>query len=196
MNFIRRVSKRGPICLLPFLLFASAVRYSGRLYSLFKFRVYGVSVGRSVHIGAGSRFVNPWNISIADHCVLGQGVRLWSEVAKGKLTLADNVEIGRNTVLDFSGDLLIGENALVSEGCILYTHDHGHDPRSVPTAQRLVVGEGAWIGTRAIILPSVRYIGKNALVGAGAVVSKDVPDGHVYVGASGRIFPRERGPRG
>lgn len=78
-----------------------------------KFRAYGASVGRSVHIGVGSHFVNPWNIFIGDDCVLGQGVRLWSEVAERRLRRASNVKIERNTVFNFRGDLVFG--AVVSK---------------------------------------------------------------------------------
>ncbi len=58
--------------------------------------------------------------------------------------------------------------------------------KSVPFVNH-IVGDGAWIGHGAIILPSCRYVGRGAVVGAGAVVSKDVPDYSVVVGNPARI---------
>ncbi|WP_417740054.1 acyltransferase [Rosistilla oblonga] len=101
------------------------------------------------------------------------------------------MEIGRQTILDFSGDLTIEEGALVSEGAIIYTHDHGYDPRSKPTSTPLVIKRNCWIGSRAIVLPSVNYIGENAIIGSGAVVTKDVPDGNIYVAGPGRLLKRK-----
>lgn len=195
MTFIRRLSKRAPLYLLPFTLAASAFRLLRRKWAALVCRAYGIKVGRGVHVGPGLRFVLPWNIEFSDKCVFGNSVRLWSEEEAGRLVVGKGAEVGRECVLDFSGGLSIGEGALLSEGCIVYTHDHGYDPHSVPVAQPLSIGKGAWIGARAIILPSVRRIGDNAIVGAGAVVSRDVPDDHIHVGASGRLLTKQGQPQ-
>ena len=52
---------------------------------------------------------------------------------------------------------------------------------------KLVIRERAYIGSRAIILDSCNYIGKNARIGAGAVVTKDVPDNAVAVGVPAKV---------
>jgi hypothetical protein len=192
MSFANRVAKRGPLYLLPFSLMAAFTRLLLRYWVVLKFKAYGVRVGQKNHIGTGLRFVFPWNICIGNRCFVGARVRLWCEAEEGLLVISDGAQVGRECVLDFTGGLSIGEGALISEGCIVYTHDHGYDPHSKPDAKPLKIGKGAWIGARAIILPSVREIGENAIVGAGAVVSRDVPDDHVYVGSSGRLL-RKRG---
>ena len=56
---------------------------------------------------------------------------------------------------------------------------------NIPT--ELVIGEKAYIGTRAIILDSCNYIGKYARIGAGAVVVKDIPDYAVAVGVPAKV---------
>jgi acetyltransferase-like isoleucine patch superfamily enzyme len=109
-----------------------------------------------------------------------------------KLIIERNAEIGRECVIDFTGGLTIAEDALISEGTLVYTHDHAYDPRSIPVGQPLEIGNNAWIGARAIILPSVRFIGQRCVVGAGAVVSKDVPNDTIYVGPSGRIIRKKK----
>ena len=57
--------------------------------------------------------------------------------------------------------------------------------------QDVVIEEDCWIGTRAIILKGVK-IGKGSVIGAGSVVTKDIPDYSIYVGTppANRLFPR------
>lgn len=148
-------------------------------------------MGRQCHLGPGVRCADPKSATIGKKVVLGAGVRLATETYQGTLSIGDGVEIGRHTILDFSGDLTIEKGALVSEGAILYTHDHGYDPRSKPIATPLVLKRNCWIGSRAIILPSVNTIGENAIIGSGAIVTKDVPDGHVFVASPGRLLKRK-----
>lgn len=191
MSFIRRLKGRAPFYLLPIELAASAARIGRRKLNTIKCKIYGINVGPKSQIGKGLKFVHPWNIEIRNNCFIGNNIHLWSEKEESKLTIESNVEIARDCILDFSGGLTIQKSALISEGAIIYTHDHGYDPRSEPIAAPLVIGEGAWIGARAIILPSVRYIGANSIVGAGSIVTKDIPDDHIFVGPSGRILPKK-----
>jgi len=151
----------------------------------------GISIGRECHIGPYIRAADPSKVSLGDHVVVGEGVQFASETNSGKLIVGNRVEIGRRSVIDHAADLTLEEGVLLSENVILYTHDHGYDPRSTPTASPLVLKKGCWIGARAIVLPCVNYIGTGAIVGAGCVVSEDVPDWHVYVGGKGRLIPRK-----
>lgn len=50
------------------------------------------------------------------------------------------------------------------------------------------IGTGVWIGLRAVILPQCRRIGDHAVIGAGAVVTRDVPAGAVVAGNPARII--------
>lgn len=62
-----------------------------------------------------------------------------------------------------------------------------NEGRDVNIGTSLTIEEGAYIGTRAIILDSCNYIGKYARIGAGAVVVKDVPDYAVVVGVPAKV---------
>ena len=80
----------------------------------------------------------------------------------------------------------------MANGVIIETHHRdleayrdGHDV-NIPT--RLEIGEKAYLGSRAIILDSCNYIGKYARIGAGAVVTKDVPDYAVVVGVPAKVI--------
>lgn len=156
-------------------------------YSCLLFRIFAKKVGRNFRIGPGV-YVNQ-----IESIEIGQGVRiahraaLSSEIEGGWLRLEDGVQINSEAHLDFSGSLIVGRNALISEGAIVYTHDHGEDPRSKPAGYPLVIGENAWLGVRSIILPTCHKIGSNAIVGAGAIVTRDVPDNAIVTGPAGNV---------
>lgn len=193
MNKIKQIVQRGGWLAAPWLFLRSAARLCGRMTRLYTFRyIHGVEVGPGVFLGPRIDLVHPRNIHISAGSSLAAGVSLWSESEHGRLVLGPGAQVNRNAHLDFSGGLTLERNALVSAEAIIYTHDHGRDPRSAPTLSELVIREGAWVGARAIILPSVNYIGTGAVIGAGAVVAQDVPDGATYVGARGRLLEQSR----
>ena len=70
---------------------------------------------------------------------------------------------------------------------VVGAHDHTPGaPRRLSYTAPLVVGAHTWIGARAIVLPSCVSIGEGATVGAGAVVTHDVPPGEVWGGNPAR----------
>jgi acetyltransferase-like isoleucine patch superfamily enzyme len=130
----------------------------------------------------GIYLLYPKHIRVGRGCFFGADARLVSESASGSLQVGDGTQVSHGTMLDFTGNMVIGQRVLISPGAAVYTHDHGHDPHSKPNGHALVVEDDAWIGSSAIVLPGVRRIGKKAIVGAGAVVTKPVPDGAIVAG--------------
>ncbi|SFS01617.1 acyltransferase [Yoonia litorea] len=148
-------------------------------------------VGRGTRFQRDVSFRNAAQVRIGTGCLICQGVNASSEIGPGHLMIGNGVQINRDVHLDMTGGLSIADDALISEGVLIYTHDHGRDPRSEPRLRPLRVGSGVWIGARAIILPSCHSIGAGALVGAGAVVTSDVPAGAVVVGNPARVVSVE-----
>ncbi|MCA9235136.1 MAG: acyltransferase [Planctomycetales bacterium] len=102
---------------------------------------------------------------------------------------ARKVFLGRNCVVNF-GSLLdgrkhairIGDNVSIGPEAAVLTL--GHDPQSKDFADRggeVVIGDRAWVGFRAIVMPGVT-VGEGAVVAAGAVVTKDVPPFTIVAG--------------
>ena len=86
-----------------------------------------------------------------------------------------------------AGGIEIGARALISPAVIVVSHQHTFEKadlpiRSQPTRfSRVVIGDDVWIGSNATILPGVR-IGRGAVVGAGAVVTRDVAARSLWTG--------------
>jgi acetyltransferase-like isoleucine patch superfamily enzyme len=100
--------------------------------------------------------------------------------------------INRNVLLDGRSGLRIGDNVSISEGVAIFTLDH--DPNS-PTFEEqgapVNIGNRVFIGAQAIILPGVA-LGEGAVVGAGAVVTHDVPPFTIVAGVPARPIGERR----
>lgn len=96
--------------------------------------------------------------------------------------IGENSVINRDCSIDLRGGLYIGANVSVSaEVTILTSAGMAHSSEK----KRVVVGDNAWIGVRAIIMPGVT-VGRGAVVAAGAVVMRDVPPLAVVFGSPAR----------
>lgn len=91
------------------------------------------------------------------------------------------------------GPLVIGNNVMMGPDVVILTHSHNIDRVDVPMGQqgswvrKVTIGNDVWIGMRSIIMPGIT-IGDGAIIGAGAVVTKDVPDYAVVGGVPARII--------
>lgn len=114
------------------------------------------------------------NIFLGHQCVIRCG---------NNLELGNNVCINTFTHIFADGGVKIGDNTLISSNCSIGSITH---PIHSPKRHRLIhksveIGRNVWIGMGAVILPGVS-IGDHSIVGAGAVVTKNVPSKTVVVG--------------
>ncbi len=103
-----------------------------------------------------------------------------------KVCLGNNSGIGINASIN--GTCYIGDNVMMGADCIIYTRNHRFDDVTVNMNEQgfmeekpVYIGDDVWIGGRVIILPGV-HIGSHSIVGAGAVVTKDVPEWAIVAG--------------
>ena len=185
MGIIDRLG--GPFYALPRAIMAIFRRAATMVFTLVvKTSVKYMGEGSSVRWGV--RLSLPAKVSIDDGCLISRDVVASVDNEAGELLIARNVEINEKVLLDHTGDLEIGAGTLVSAGCLIYTHDHGHDPRSIPVVYQKKIGCDVWIGTRAIILATCEEIGDKAVIGAGAVVTKNVPPRAIVGGVPAKVI--------
>ena len=114
-----------------------------------------------------------------------------------KCFIHKNTEIGDNSGVGYAcvinNGVTMGRNIMMGPEVLIYTQNHNTSDVDVPMCKQgmremrpVIIEDDVWIGARAVILPGVT-IGHGSVVGACAVVSKDVPPYSVYVGNPGRI---------
>lgn len=156
--------------------------------------------------GAGARLL------VGKNCVLN--CRIAFERAQGVITIGDDTFIGASSLI-CACDIEIGANVLIAWGVTiidhnahsLHWHERANDVRdyhswrasgqsmplsetkdwSVVPMQKVSIGDKVWIGFNSIILKGVR-IGEGAVIGAGSVVTKDVPAWTVVGGNPARVL--------
>ena len=110
-----------------------------------------------------------------------------------------SIQVGRGSrihrgcqLIAYTSQIRIGRDVGISQNCALYPYQHGVAP-GVPISQQplqsngpIVIDDHAWLGVGTIVLDGVR-IGKGAVIGAGSVVTHDIPDGAIAVGAPASV---------
>ncbi len=130
-------------------------------------RLFGAKIGRSVSVYASARIWAPWNLTLGDFSVLGARVDCYSV-----------------------GPVLLGEGAIVSQDTCLCTATHDYTDASFGLVVKPVsIGAHAWVCARAFIAPGVT-IGEAAIVGACAMITRDVEPWTVVAGNPARFIKR------
>lgn len=108
------------------------------------------------------------------------------------IALGDGVFMNFNCVILDVVEVTIGDGTQIAPGVQILTADHPRDPAARRTGlefgQPIRIGRNVWIGAGALILPGVT-IGDDALIGAGSVVTRDVPAGVTVAGNPARPLP-------
>lgn len=110
------------------------------------------------------------------------------------------LEIGNNSGIGIDcevyGPVTIGDNVMMGPEVVIYTSGHRHDRTDITIIEqgfeepkRVVIGDDVWLGRRVIIMPGV-HIGKGCIIGAGAVVTKDIPEYSVAGGVPAKVIKK------
>lgn len=122
-------------------------------------RCFGARVGSGAHVYAGARIWAPWNLTADRGAAIADGAEVYNPVR-----------------------IEIGAFAVVSQGAYLCGATHDYRSWEFPlVAAPIVVGPHAWIAARAIVLPGVS-VGEGCVIGAGSVVTSDMPAWTVCAG--------------
>ena len=139
---------------------------------------------------AGVLIFHPENVHLGRNVYLGHQAIL-KGYYRESLHVGDETWIGQQCFFHAAGGLRIGARVGIGPGVRIITSRHAEPPRTTPVLDAplrfapVSIGDGADIGTSATVLPGVR-IGVGAVVGAGAVVTRDVEDYSVVAGNPAR----------
>lgn len=107
------------------------------------------------------------------------------------ISVGENFYMNHNCVILDCAAVTFGDHVLIAPNCGFYTAGHPLDPeqrnQGLEYAYPITVGSNVWIGGSCVILPGVK-IGDNCIIGAGSVVTKDIPADCVAVGNPCRVL--------
>lgn len=166
---------------------------------------YGaVIVGRNIHVGDGCSFENgsliecsDGPIRMGDSCHVRSGAKLYAW--NGSIEIGSYVSFNTGVVIYGTGGVVIGNDVRVAANTIIVASSHVFSDLNVPirsqgcTAKGIKIEDDVWIGANATILDGVT-IGRGAVVAAGAVVNRDVPQFAVVGGVPARIINSRSAP--
>ena len=178
-------------------------------------------VGRNVTFGANVVLRHPHKIAIGDnvviddHCCLdakgttNEGIRIGTGVFVGRNTILsckngdividDHANVGFNVEVFSAGRVRIGKDVLIAAYTYLVGGDHLFDRVDVPvlhqgrTAQGIEVDDNVWLGAHVVVSDGSR-VGRDAIIGAGAVVRGEIPPFAIAAGVPARVIRDRRAP--
>jgi len=145
--------------------FSPRIFFSWRVFIL---RLFGAKIGHSVHIYPSAVIYMPWNLSMGNYSAIGEDALIYN--------------LGR---------ISLGNNVTVSHRAHLCAGTHDYTDTSLPLLKLpITLEDNVWVCAEAFIGPNV-VIGEGAVVGASAVVTKDV-DSWVVVAGNPAVFIKKR----
>jgi acetyltransferase-like isoleucine patch superfamily enzyme len=136
--------------------------------------------------------LSPSRIFLGDNCVIKENCLLFAK--SGTIRIGTNTAVGKNTdILCEEEEIAIGSCVRIAADVFISTANHIFAKPEIPimyqglSQKGVAIGDDVWIGRKAIVLPGVQ-IGKGAVIGAGAVVTRDVPPYSVAVGVPAKVI--------
>ncbi len=171
----------------------------------YKLGLYLMRAGTYVRLGVflapGSYILYSKNVTVGKNFTMGPFAQvLCQDPNKGsKVTLGDNVSINHHVFInaDCGGVITIGNNVIIGPLTILRAANHRADEINVPIRYQghkpgfIIVEDDVWLGSGVVVLPDVR-IGRSSIIGAGSVVTNDIPAFSVAVGIPAKVVRHRR----
>ena len=159
-------------------------------------RARGAALKDKVTIGKNCRFDKPWCVNMGRRTRLEDNVFMKIVNDQATCSIGDRVFIGTGVELNVQTKLVIGSNVLIAPGVFIIDHNHQIDAnirinQQACSADSVTIKDDVWIGANAVILPGVT-IHQGAVVGAGAIVTKDVESMTIVAGNPATMIGERR----
>ena len=134
----------------------------------------------------------PENVTIGDNAVLKEYSRICPCNSQAKISVGARTTIGHYSFIFASELIEIGSDCLIAPFCYLVDSDHGTEKTQLINRQPLKtkmiqIGDGVWVGARSIVLAGCE-IGRGAVIAAGSVVTRNVPEYAIVGGSPARFI--------
>jgi len=145
-----------------------------------------VHADAAIYVREGSRLELGSNVCVHKGAII--------DTSYGSIKIGSNVSVNPYTILYGHGGLSIGSNVRIAAHCVFIPANHSFKDKKIPimnqevTAKGIVVEDNVWFGARCVVLDGVRVC-HSSVVGAGSVISRDVPSYHVSKGVPATNFP-------
>ena len=150
-----------------------------------------LELGRGVKIDPRAFIARGGRVSLGDQSVLRAGAMLLP--SQGFITIGRRSSINHYVVINGQGGVQIGDAVMIAAFVSMFAANHVFEDPSLPMLEQGISTKGGirieddvWIGTHAVILDGVT-IGAGSVIGAGAVVTKDVPPFSIVTGVPGKV---------
>lgn len=109
-----------------------------------------------------------------------------------KVSIGNNTYIGQNAFIRGEGGVTIGSHCMIAANVVIYSYNHAYEDNQIPFSntniyKEVIIEDFVWIGRNVNIVPGVR-IGKGAVIGMGAVVTKDVTPFSIVGGNPSKVI--------
>jgi len=163
---------------------------------IFFLKMRGYNIDPSVLLRGNNFFFQSTKhaVNISKNTVIGKQTRI-SGGGKGKIYIQENVLIDDCTFIMAHEKIEIGKNTKIAAFCFITDFNHKFNDQTKILAEQgyetksTIIGDNVWIGTHSIVLSGVT-IGERAVIGAGSVVTKDVPPYSVAVGNPAQVIKK------
>jgi len=141
-----------------------------------------IEFGNNIFIGSGVKIY--LNTILDNNVYLGDNVEIRG-VSKTKITIGKNTTVNRGSII--IGEVLIGNDCLIAPLCVISGSNHDFSELNININKQGAIFKGitlkdnVWLGAHVTVLDGVT-IGKNSVIGAGSVVTKNIPKNSIAVG--------------
>lgn len=174
------------------------IRKTLKLPYIFYLKAKGMKIALTSSFTLDATIENPKYIKIGKHCNFDKRtiLRVYdNKKSISRIEIGDNFSGSNDFKIYCSGEVIIGNNISCAGSVFITSENHGLNPLTPSfndnelECHTTKINDGVWLGEKVIVLPGVE-IGEKAVIGAGSVVTKDIPPYTIAVGNPARVIKK------